>query len=80
MIVSDWVYYRIPQFWLVMGILFLLVVLATGAEFRYFYACLCLGVLCIARSFQIYQYRQKMSRRSRMTVLTETQKIERDRL
>ena len=77
MIVSDGVYYRIPKFWLSIGILFLLLGLTAGFDFRFFYACLLLGVLCIARSFQIYQNRRKLSRRNRVTVLTETQKIER---
>ena len=78
MIVSDRVYYRIPQFWLFMGILFLLLGLVAGPDYRFFYAYLLLGAICIARSFQIYQYRRKFSRRNRVTVLTETQKIERD--
>ena len=78
MIVSDWVYYRIPKFWLSIGILFLLLGLVAGPEFRFFYACLLLSALCIARSFQVHQNRRKISRRNQVTVLTETQKIERD--
>ena len=78
MLVSDLVYYRIPQFWLFIGILFLLLGLAAGPDFRFFYAYLLLSAICIARSFQIYQKRRKISRRNRVTVLTETQKIERD--
>jgi hypothetical protein len=78
MILSDQVYYRIPQFWLFLGILFLLLGLAAGPDFRFFYANLLLSAICIGRSFQIYQYRRKISRRNRTTVLTETQKIERD--
>ncbi len=77
MIVSDGVYYRIPKFWLFIGILFLLLGLVGGSDFRFFYACPVLGVLCIARSFQIYQNRRKLSRRNRVTLLTKTQKIER---
>jgi len=77
MIVSDEVYYRIPKFWLYLGMLFLLLGLAAEPGFRFFYACLLLSVLCIARSFQIYQNRRKINRRNQVTVLTETQKIER---
>ncbi len=77
MIVSDEVYYRIPKFWLFIGILFLLLALVGGSDFQFFYACLLLSVLCVARSFQIHQNRRKLSRRNRVTLLTDTQKIER---
>jgi len=77
MIVSDRVYHRIPKFWLAIGMLFLLLGLAAGPEYRFFYGCLLLGALCIARSFQIYQNRRKISRRNQVTLLTETQKLER---
>ncbi len=78
MLVSDRIYYRIPQIWLFMGILFLLLGFAAGPDFRFFYAYFLLGAICIARSLQIYEYRRKISRRNRVTDLTETQKIERD--
>ncbi len=77
MLVSDRFYNRIPQIWLFMGILFILLGLATGPDFRYFYGYLSLGAISIARAFLIYQNRQKVSRRNRIAVLTETQKIER---
>ena len=78
MILSDQAYYRIPQIWLFVGILFLLLGLAAGPDFRFFYAQLLLGALCLFRSFQIYLFRRKINRRNRITVLTETQKIDRD--
>jgi len=78
MILPDQVYYRIPQFWLFLGILFLLLGFAAGPDFRFFYANLLLSAICIGRSFQVYQHRRKISRRNKTTVLTETQKIERD--
>lgn len=78
MLVSDRVYERIPQIWLLMGILFLLLGLLAGTDIRFFYAYPLLGVICIARSFQIYLLRQKNSRRNRVTVLTATQKIDRN--
>ena len=61
-----------------MGTLFLLLGLATGPGFHYFYAYLALGTICLARAFLIYQYRRKISRRNRITILTKTQKIERN--
>ena len=78
MLVSDRFYKRIPKIWLFMGILFLLFGFAVGPDYEYFYAYPLLSVICIARAFQIYLHRRKFSRRSRMMVLTETQKIERD--
>ena len=78
MLVPDRVYYLIPQIWLVMGVLFLTLGLVAGRDFQYFYVHLLLGVICLARSLQIYQQRRKISRRNRITVLTETQRIERD--
>ena len=78
MLVSDRLYNRIPRIWLFMGTLFLLLALATGPDFQYFYAYLSLGSICMVRAFLIYQYRRKISRRNRITVLTKTQKIERD--
>ena len=78
MLVSDRFYNRIPRLWGFMGTLFLLLALATGPGFQYFYGYLLLSGLCIARGFQIYQQRRKISRRNRTTVLTETQKIERE--
>jgi hypothetical protein len=77
MIVSNRVYNRIPQIWLFIGILFLLLGLAGGPDMRFFYAYPLLSAICIGRSFQIYQYRRKISRRNRITILTETQKIKR---
>ena len=73
MLVSDRLYDRIPRIWSFMGALFLLLGLATGPDFHYFYAYLSLGAICLARAFLIYQYRRKISRRNRITVLTETQ-------
>ena len=78
MIVSDRVYNSIPKIWLFVGILFLLLALATGPDFRYFYAHLSLSAICIVRAFQIYQRRRKFSRRNQIMVLVETQRIERD--
>lgn len=80
MIVPDWVYYRIPQIWLYLGIAFLLLGLAAGPDYQFFYAHLLLGAVCMFRSWQIYQQRKKITRRNRTNVLTKTQKLERDSL
>ena len=77
MLVSDQVYHRIPQFWLIAGVLFLLLGLAAGPDYQYFYAYPLLSLVCILRSMQIYQLRRKINRH-RISVLTETQRIERD--
>ena len=63
-----------------MGTLFLLLGLMAGPDIQYFFVYPSLGLACIARSFQLYLRRRNFSHRSRITVLTETQKIERDTL
>lgn len=75
MLVSNSVYQRIPKIWLSIGILFLLLALVAGPDFKYFYAYLLLSAACIVRSLQIRYYRQKYSRRRKITLLTETQQI-----
>ena len=77
MLVPDQVYSRIPHIWQFMGTLFLLLGLATGPDFRYFYPYLALGAIYIVRALLIYRNRRNLSLRNRVTVLTETQKIER---
>lgn len=80
MIVPDWLYYRMPQLWLYMGFAFLLLGLAAGSEYQYFYTHIGLGAVCILRSWQIYGQRREINRRNRMTVLTKTQKLDGDSL
>jgi Flp pilus assembly protein protease CpaA len=77
MVVSDWVYYRVPRFWFILGIGFVLLALAAGPDFQYFLVSLLVGLVCLLRSLQIYQLRREVNRRRRMTVLTETQKLDR---
>ena len=43
MLVPDWLYSRIPHIWLSIGLLFLLIGIAAGPDFRLFYAYLLLG-------------------------------------
>lgn len=63
-----------------MGMLFFLLGLLAGPDIQYFFVYPLLGLACIARFFQLYLRRRNFSHRSRITVLTETQKIERDTL
>ena len=76
MVVSDGVYYRIPKFWLWVGIAFLVLGLIAGTDYKLFWAHLVLGALCIGRSWQISYQRRKVNRRRHITVLSKTQKLE----
>jgi hypothetical protein len=80
MVVSDRVYYRIPKFWLIVGASFLLLGLVAGPDYRLFWAHMLLGGLCIARSWHISYQRRRVNRRRHISVLTRTQKLEKDAL
>ena len=60
-----------------MGVLFLVFGLMAGPDFRYFSACMLLGLVCIGRSIWLYQARQRVARHPEVSVLTQTQKMER---
>jgi len=77
MLVPDWLYSRIPYIWLSIGLLFLVIGLAAGPDFRLFYAYLMLGLVCLARALYIYQARRRFHRRNRIAFLHETQVIDR---
>jgi hypothetical protein len=51
-------YERIPQFWLLLGILFLAFGLYLGFEFDLIYVYLGLGVACLARSVWSFKVRR----------------------
>jgi hypothetical protein len=78
MLLPDHIYRRIPQCWLIMGILFLVFGLMAGPDFPYFSAYMLLGVVSIIRSIWLFQARQRVARQREVSVLSETQKIERD--
>jgi hypothetical protein len=80
MLLPENIYRRIPQFWLMMGILFLLFGLMAGPDFRFFGAYMFLGLASIVRSAWLFQARQRVARRGEVTVLSATQRIERDKL
>lgn len=78
MLIPDSVYQRLPQLWGWMGALFLISGLMAGTEFRLFGVCILFGILCIVRAFWLYQVRQRVTRRREVTVLSATQRIEKD--
>ena len=80
MLLPDHLYRRVPHFWLIMGILFLVFGLMAGPDFRFFSAYMFLGLGCIVRSIWLFQARQRVARRPEVAVLTATQRIERDQL
>jgi len=80
MLVSDRVYKRIPQFWLLIGVLFLLLGLSAGAAVSLFPAYIALGLLCIARSIWIYQARWRYHNKNQVSVMRSTMIIDRDKL
>ena len=53
------VYERVPQFWLLMGLLFLAFGLYLGFEFQLIFVYLGLGALCIGRSAWVFVTRFK---------------------
>ena len=77
MLLPDHLYRRIPLFWMIMGVLFLIFGLMAGPDFRFFSAYMLLGFVCLGRSVWLYQARQRVARRPEVSVLTQTQKTER---
>jgi hypothetical protein len=77
MLLPDHIYRRVPLFWMIMGTLFLVFGLMAGPDFHYFSAYMLLGLVCIGRSIWLHQARQRVARRPEVTVLTDTQKMER---
>jgi hypothetical protein len=77
MLLPDNLYRRIPQLWMLMGVLFLVLALINGPSFRYFAAYLLLGLISLGRALWINAARQRIARGREVTVLTETQRLER---
>lgn len=80
MLVSDRVYKRIPQFWLLIGTLFLLLGLSAGPEVRLFPAYLLFGLLSIARSIWIYQARWRYHNKNQVSIMRSTMIIDHSKL
>ena len=79
MLLPDWLYSRIPKIWLSIGLVFLIIGLIAGPDFRLFYAYLLLGLVCLFRALYIYQARRRFHRRNRVAILRETQVMHRRR-
>lgn len=80
MLVPDRIYKRIPQFWIVIGVLFLLLGLSAGTEVALFPAYLGFGFLSIARSIWIYQARWRYHNKNKVSVMRSTMIIDRTKL
>ena len=52
------IYERVPQFWLLLGLLFFAFGLYLGFEFELIFAYVALGALCVARSIWIFLARR----------------------
>lgn len=77
MLLSDKVYRRVPQYWMLIGIAFLLLGLMVGKSYAMFPAYVGLAVLCIGRGIWIYQARWKHHHKNEMKILRSTQIIDR---
>ncbi len=80
MLLSDRMYKRIPQFWFLIGVLFLFLGMSAGAEVSFFAAYLVLGVLCIARSIWIYQARWRYHNKNQVSIMRSTMIIDHKKL
>ena len=78
MLLSDGVYKRIPQFWLVIGFVFLFLGLSVGSDYRYFPAYIGFGFLCVARGIWIYQARWKVSHKNRLSIARSPRVVQHD--
>lgn len=80
MLVSDRVYKRIPQFWLLIGVLFLFFGLSVGPDVSLFPAYLLFGFLSIARGIWIYQARWRYHNKNQVSIMRSTMIIDHDKL
>ena len=79
MLLPESLYRRVPHFWLLMGFFLIFYSLVAWPDVRYFLGYLVLGLISVARAFWVFQARKRVVRRAEVTVLTATQKIERNR-
>jgi hypothetical protein len=78
MLLPDAIYKRVPHFWLLMGFFLIFYSLQAWPDVGYFLGYLSLGLVSIARALWLFQARKRVVRRAEVTVLTATQKIERN--
>ena len=76
MLLSDNVYRRVPQYWMLIGILFVLFGLFVGTGYKLFPAYMGLGILCIGRSIWIYQARWRYHKQNELH-MTQSIKVTR---
>ena len=75
MLLSESVYKRIPLFWMIIGLLFLLLGWSGATESKLSLAYVVLALLCIGRSVWIYQARWKFHRRNQVSIVRDTMVI-----
>ena len=80
MLLPDGIYRRIPQFWILIGLLFLFFGLSGGSELAFLPAYLMFGFFAIMRGIWIYQARWKFHRRNKVAILKSTQIIKHEDL
>lgn len=80
MLLPDNIYKRIPQYWMLAGVLFLFFGLMAGKTYALFPAYIGFGVLCIVRSIWIYQARWKHHHKNEMKILRSTQIIDHSKI
>lgn len=80
MLLPDNIYKRVPQFWLLIGLLFLFLALTGGSELAFLPAYLMFGLFAIMRGIWIYQARWKFHQRNKVAILKSTQIINHDDL
>lgn len=73
MLLPEGIYRRIPQYWMLIGILFLVLGLFVGTTYRLFPAYLGFGILCVARSIWIYQARWHFHKRNELRMTQSIQ-------
>jgi hypothetical protein len=77
MLLPDHIYRRVPFFWMLMGILSIVLGILARPDLPRVGAYVLLGFVSIGRSLWLYQARQRVARHGEVTVLTETQKLDR---
>jgi hypothetical protein len=78
MLLPDSIYRRLPQLWTIMGVFLVIFGIVALPDLKLFAAYMALGIISLGRSVWIHQARQRVVRRGEVTVLTDTQKIERN--
>lgn len=70
------IYERVPQFWLLLGLLFMSSGVYLGFEYRLSFAYLFVGMLCIAWSFTILVRRSRFRNKPIRTIHDDEQKAQ----